>query len=172
MNARGYSLIELLVVLAIVAGLAAILVPSFKSAIARADSVRCLGNLRSIGGGLNAWLADNNMVMPLLAAGRKSRDEDVPVIDTVLAAYLRDPRVFACPADRSLAAATGTSYYWNSVLSGQSAVNLNFLSLATDLSKIPVIVDKEGWHVHSEDKVNHLFADGHAANHLRMFTDP
>jgi prepilin-type processing-associated H-X9-DG protein len=162
----------MLVVAAIVAVLAAIAVPAARSGIARADSAKCLGNLRAIGVGLNGWLADNNMVMPALAAGRKSRSEDVPVIDTALAAYLPDARVFACPADKSLARETGTSYYWNSVLSGQSAVNLNFLSLATDLSKIPVIVDKEGWHVHSEDKVNHLFADGHAANHLRLFTDP
>jgi prepilin-type processing-associated H-X9-DG protein len=110
--------------------------------------------------------------MPPLAAGRKSRSEALPVIDTTLAPYIADPRVFACPADRVLASETGTSYYWNSVLSGQSAANLNFLSLATDLSKIPVLVDKEGWHRHSEEKVNHLFADGHAANQLRLFTDP
>ena len=172
MSPRGFTLIELLVVVAIVAVLAALAVPAVGYGIARADSAKCLGNLRAMGVGLNAWLADNNMVMPPLAAGRKSLDENVPVIDTVLAAYLPDPRVFACPADKSLAAATGTSYYWNSVLSGQPAVNLNFLSLATDLSKIPVIVDKEGWHIRSEDKVNHLFADGHAANHLRLFTDP
>jgi len=169
---RGFTLLELLAVVAIVAVLAALGAPAIRVGIARADSAKCLGNLRAMGVGLNAWLADNNMVMPQLAAGRKSRDEDVPVIDTALAAYLPDPRVFACPADRSLAAATGTSYYWNSVLSGQSAVNLNFLSLATDLSKIPVIVDKEGWHHYSEDKVNHLFADGHASNQLRLFTDP
>jgi len=172
MSPRGFTLIELLAVVAIVAVLAAIAVPAVGFGIARADSAKCLGNLREIGAGLNAWLADNNMVMPPLAAGRKSRDEDVPVLDTALAAYLPHARVFACPADRSLAASTGTSYYWNSVLSGQSAVNLNFLSLVTDLSKIPVIVDKEGWHIRSEDKVNHLFADGHASNHLRLFTDP
>lgn len=169
---RGFTLLELLVVIAIVAVLAALAVPAVGYGISRANSAKCLGNLRMIGVGLHGWLSDNNMVMPPLVAGRKSRDEDVPVIDTVLAPYLPDPRVFACPADRELAVKTGTSYYWNSVLSGQSAVNLNFLSLATDLSKIPVIVDKEGWHVHSEDKVNHLFADGHAANQLRLFTDP
>ena len=169
---RGFTLLELLAVIAIVAVLAVLVVPAVGLGIARADSAKCLGNLRSIGVGLNAWLADNNMVMPPLAAGRRSRDEDIPVIDTVLAAYLPDPHVFVCPADKSVAAATGTSYYWNSVLSGQSAAKLNFLSLATDLSKIPVVVDKEGWHVRSEDKVNHLFADGHAANRLRLFTDP
>jgi prepilin-type N-terminal cleavage/methylation domain-containing protein/prepilin-type processing-associated H-X9-DG protein len=172
MSLRGFTLIELLVVVAVVAVLAALVVPVVGAGIARADSAKCLGNLRAMGAGLNAWLADNNMIMPPLAAARKSRSEDVPVIDTVLAAYLSDARVFACPADKLQAAQTGTSYYWNSVLSGQSATKLNFLSLVTDLSKIPVIVDKEGWHTHSEDKVNHLFADGHAANHLRLFTDP
>jgi len=169
---KGFTLIEILVVIVIIAVLSAIAVPAIRSGLARAESAKCLGNLRGLGAGLNGWLADNSMIMPPLAAGRKSRSEDVPVIDTVLAPYLSDPRVLACPADRVLAAASGTSYYWNSVLSGQSAANLNFLALATDLSKIPVIVDKEGWHVHSEDKVNHLFADGHAANQLRLFTDP
>jgi len=172
MSPRAFTIIEILVVVAVVAVLAAIAVPAAGSGIARADSAKCLVNLRAIGVGLNGWLADNNMVMPALAAARKSRSDDVPVIDSVLAAYLPDARVFACPADRVLALETGTSYYWNSVLSGQSAVNLNFLSLVTDISKIPVIVDKEGWHVHSEDKVNHLFADGHAANQLRLFADP
>ena len=169
---RGFTLLELLAAIAIVAVLAALAIPLANAGIARADSAKCLGNLRAIGAGLNAWLADNNMTMPPLAAGRKSRDENVPVIDTVLAAYLPDARVFTCPADKSQSAQTGTSYYWNSVLSGQSAANLNFLSLATDLTKIPVVVDKEGWHHHSEDKVNHLFADGHASNQLRLFTSP
>lgn len=169
---KGFTLLELLVVMAIAAVLAGIAIPAVRYGTARADSAKCLGNLRGIGVGLNGWLADNNMTMPPLAAARKSRDEEVPVIDNTLGSYLPDKRVFACPADPEQAAKTGTSYYWNSVLSGQSAVNLNFLSLATDLSKIPILVDKEGWHRYSEDKVNHLFADGHAANQLRLFTDP
>ena len=169
---RAFTLIELLVVIAIIAILTGGAVPAIRSGISRADSAKCLGHLREIGVALNAYLADNNMTMPPLAAGRKSRTEEVPVIDAVLAPYLTDQRVFACPADDRLAAETGTSYYWNSVLSGQSAANLNFLSLASDTSKIPVLVDKEGWHRHSEDKVNHLFADGHAANQLRLFVEP
>jgi prepilin-type processing-associated H-X9-DG protein len=112
------------------------------------------------------------MVMPPLAAGRRTRDEDVPVIDTTLESYAGDRKVFECPADRKVAAATGTSYYWNSALNGQSALNLNLFGLGTDNSRIPVIVDKEGWHRHSEDKVNHLFADGHVQNKLRLFSTP
>lgn len=169
---KGFTLLEVLAAVVVIGILSTLAIPTIRSGIGRADSAKCLGNLRALGVALNGWLSDNNLMMPPLAAGRKTRDEDLPVIDTVLAPYLSDPRVLACPADRVLAAASGTSYYWNSVLSGQSAANLNFLALATDLSKIPVIVDKEGWHVHSEDKVNHLFADGHAANQLRLFTDP
>ena len=122
---RAFTLIELLAVIAVVAVLAALGIPAVRIGIARAQSAKCLGNLREIGVGLNAWLADNNMTMPPLAAGRKSRDENVPVIDTVLAPYLPDPRVFACPADKSQAAQTGTSASWKSVLSGPSAVKMN-----------------------------------------------
>ena len=48
---------------------------------------------------------------------------------------------------------------------------LNFFGFVTDLSKIPVLVDKEGWHKNTEDKVNHLFADGHATKDLRLFAE-
>jgi len=172
MSPRGFTIVELLVVIAIVAVLAALVVPVVGFGISRADSAKCLGNLRGIGIGLNGYLADNNMTMPPLAAGRKSLSEDIPVIDNTLAAYTDNSRIFACPADPDQAKKSGTSYYWNSVLSGQPVSNLNFLSLVTDLSKIPILLDKEGWHRYSENKVNHLFADGHADRELRLFTGP
>ncbi len=172
MKTGGFTLLELLVVLAIVGILAAIAVPLTGAARARAQSAACLANLQGLGVALNAYLGDHNMVMPPLAAGRRSLDEEVPVIDNTLNAYAGDKKVFACPADRSLAAATGTSYYWNSALSGQSAVSLNLFGIVSDMSRIPVLVDKEGWHRHSADKVNHLFADGHVQNRLRLFSNP
>lgn len=172
MSLRGFTILELLVVVAIVAVLTAIVVPVAGNGISRANSAKCLAHLRIIGIGLNGWLADNNMTMPALAAGRKSLDENIPVIDNTLASYTGDSRVFACPADPDLAKKSGTSYYWNSVLSGQPVANLNFLSLVSDLSKIPILLDKEGWHRYSENKVNHLFADGHADRQLRMFAEP
>lgn len=172
MRVRGFTLVEMLAGIAIVGVLAALTTGLVQSGISRANSAKCLANLRALGIGLNGWLADNNMMMPQLAAARKSRTEEVPVMDVVLAQYVADPRAFLCPADAKLGRETGTSYYWNSVLSGQSAVNLNFLNLVTDVTKIPVMIDKEGWHDHAKEKVNHLFADGHAANQLRFFTDP
>jgi len=163
---RGFTLIELGVVLMVVGILTALVIPGYRYATARADSAKCLGNLRSIGLALNGWLADNNMTMPPLVAARASRDEEVMVIDNTLSPFTDDQRIFACPADRSQAKSTGTSYYWNSALSGQSALNLNLFTFITDLSRIPILVDKEGWHKASENRVNHLFADGHVANQI------
>jgi len=32
-------------------------------------------------------------------------------------------------------------------------------------------VDKEGWHRVNPTRVNHLFADGHSSNELRLFSE-
>lgn len=167
---RGFTLVEILVVLGIISVLACILVPSMEIVKARAASANCLGNLKAIGVGLNLYLGENQMTMPNLKAARASIDEDVPVLDNTLARYVDDVRVFTCPAGREVAKTTGTSYYWDSMLSGQALANLNFLGMITDLSKIPIVLDKEGWHKYTDNKVNHLFADGHAATELRLFT--
>jgi len=171
---RGWGLLEILLACAVAALLAALSLPAYRALQARSQSATCLGNLRSLGAALQLYLADHNMIMPVLEAGRSSRDEDVPVIDNTLDAYVKDPRVFRCPADNRLYKLTGTSYFWNSTLSKpepQNALHLNFLGLVTDLGRIPVLVDKEGWHRFSENRVNHLFADGRVASELRLFAD-
>lgn len=171
---RGFTLLELMVAIGVIAVIAAIIVPSYAIVRARAAQTTCLGNLKALGGALNLYLQDHQMMMPPLEAGRADKNESLPVIDNTLDKYVDDIRVFTCPAGRALAEKSGTSYYWNSLLSKpepQSAVNLNFFGVVTDLSRIPIMVDKEGWHKHTDDKVNHLFADGHASNQLRLFTN-
>ncbi|MCX7869411.1 MAG: HRDC domain-containing protein, partial [Terrimicrobiaceae bacterium] len=170
----GWGLAEVLMACAVAALLAALSLPAYQALVARSKSATCLGNLRALGAALNLYLADHNMIMPVMEAGRSSRDEDVPVIDNTLDAYARDPRVFGCPADNRLFQKTGTSYFWNSTLSKpepQNALRLNFLGLVTDLGRIPVLVDKEGWHRFSDNRVNHLFADGRVASELRLFAE-
>lgn len=168
---RGFTLIELLVVIAILAVLVAIAVPAINGVRARGASAKCVANLRQIGVGLNLYLADHDQRMPTLEAGRASRDEDVPVIDTVLAEYVgAHAAIFACPADPGLAARTGTSYYWDVALNDQAVAGLNFLRFLETKSRIPVLSDKEGWHVGQKPKVNFLYADGHAGRELQLST--
>lgn len=169
---RAFTLLELLVVLGVIAVLAGLAFPAYRRAAQGARAASCLSNLRQLGGALNMYLADHEMRMPMLEAGRRSKGDDVPVIDNTLDAYATDKRVFACPADgRGLARETGTSYFWNTALNGQPVSALRFL-FAEDASRIPILSDKEGFHPYQANKVNILYGDGHATKDLNFFTAP
>lgn len=167
---KAFTLIELLVVLILMLVIIGITVPVYMRVVERGRATACISNLRQLGVALNLYLGEHNNTMPSLAAGRGSTSEDVPVIDNTLNTYAAAPNVFACPSDlQGIAAATGTSYYWNSALSGQAVVNLNFFAVS-DATRIPVLSDKQGFHPYSQNKVNILYADGHATQDLKFFT--
>lgn len=58
-NGRGFSLVELLVVIVIVFLLMSIMMPSLKKSISTAKQVTCQSKLRDMGTGLQLFLADN-----------------------------------------------------------------------------------------------------------------
>lgn len=166
---RAFTLLELLVVLSIVALLAAISVPAAQRVRAKSQAVACVSNLRQLGLGLQSYLAEHDQTMPVLAGGREAKTDEAAVIDNTLDRYVPNAAVFKCPADRlGLAEKTGTSYFWNPALNGQRSGNLSFLTIEA-ASRIPILSDKEGFHLYRENKVNILFADGHASPDLRFF---
>jgi prepilin-type processing-associated H-X9-DG protein len=56
-------------------------------------------------------------------------------------------------------------------LNGQTLGNLNFLGVVAEHSRIPIVADKEGFHPYTKDKVNILYADGHATKELKFAGD-
>lgn len=167
----GLTVLELLVVIAIIALLSTLIVPIYSRVTETGRAAACISNLRQIGAGLAAYLSDNNNQMPVLKTGREKLTDQVPVIDNTLDKYVTAKSVFACPADRKFATASGTSYLWNVTLNGQTLGNLNFMGLVDEHSRIPILADKEGFHPYTKDKVNILYADGHATKELKFAGD-
>ena len=62
--ARGFTLVEMLVVIGIIAILASLLMPSLARAKAKANQIKCLSNLRQLGLGLTLYAGDYNGEFP------------------------------------------------------------------------------------------------------------
>jgi prepilin-type N-terminal cleavage/methylation domain-containing protein len=169
----GFTLVELLVVLVILGALTGLAIPIIRSSMASADKAGCLSNLRQVGIGLQLYLQENQQRLPPLEAGRRSRDEDLPVLETVLLPYVDGPEVFRCPADPESFHASGSSYLWNTTQSGQRATRLSFFG-TEDPSRIPLVLDKEAWHPGNGDDgtTQFLYADLTAEDELRFAVSP
>lgn len=66
-NCRGFTLVEMLSVIAVVGILAAIIIPVVSGVRERAKEGASLANLRQIGAGLSLYVNDNNGELPLLS---------------------------------------------------------------------------------------------------------
>ena len=164
-------MVEVLVVVAIIVVLAAIAVPVGRGMIREANKTRCLGKLREIGVAMEVYLGEHNDRFPEIALGRKSRQDDTPVLETVLAEYVDDPEVFHCPAEEDLFAATGSSYMWNNTQSGRHKLRTSFFGAENRPESVPLVLDKEAFHGDSGG-VQMLYADYHITNQVEFNVSP
>ncbi len=170
-HSRGLTMVEILVVVAILGILVGIGVPSYRMMKANARSTLCAGKLREIGIALNQYFGDHGMTYPTLVAARESREQDDPSLDTVLLEYLGDEFAFQCPADHELFEKTGSSYFWNSLVNGQKTSNLELLGMKGHPSGIPLVSDKENFHEDVGDGVNVLYGDGHVLREVQFVVE-
>ena len=78
MKKRNFTLIELLVVIAIIAILAAILLPALQSARARAQSTKCVSNLKQMGTIAQTYMNDHRSFWPV---GSRNTDRNAADAD-------------------------------------------------------------------------------------------
>jgi prepilin-type N-terminal cleavage/methylation domain-containing protein len=133
----GFTLLELLSVIALIAILAGLLLPVSANMIQRARDTQCANNLRQIGIGANAAAADNNNTYPIIeydpqsgSAANILNAQALP-LPQALAPYGVTGKVLICPADAMqgnppgpsyLASYSGgTSYMWSPVAEDNSS---------------------------------------------------
>jgi prepilin-type N-terminal cleavage/methylation domain-containing protein/prepilin-type processing-associated H-X9-DG protein len=116
---RGFSLIELLVVMAVIAVLAGLLLPSLSSAQAKGRQVACLNNLRQLQLAWTMYLGDHNNTMPenkmtgtgllgcvsttnsWVTGNAQASADPVLLKQGSIYSYTPNTQVYRCPADRS-----------------------------------------------------------------------
>jgi prepilin-type N-terminal cleavage/methylation domain-containing protein/prepilin-type processing-associated H-X9-DG protein len=167
----GFSLVELLVVISIIALLAALLLPLLGRAKESGRATVCLSNLHQIGVSLQLYVQDNNNHLPVMRDKSLTTTNELPSPDLVLSNYVGNIRVFHCPSDtQNLFGTTGSSYSWNSLLNGEDADHLTALGIRFDTHQIPLMFDKDRFHKARgvKKEVNYLYADGHIKNLLAI----
>lgn len=144
----AFTLVEMLVTMAIIGILAALLLPALGSAKRRAESVRCLSNLRQLFIATRLYADSNSGHLP-----ESTQPETNSMwVQEPLAPYVSGSRgVFRCPADkRATLEPDIPSYEWNSSVNGR---------LLNRLDTVFLFRDRQAWHPRG---TNAVFTDGAA----------
>lgn len=93
----GFTLVELLVVITIIAMLSGLVLAGVMTSRRKALQLQCMNNLRQLSLFITRYAADTGMYPDSARWTGTASLEDGP-----LARYTKDPRIYACPADSDL----------------------------------------------------------------------
>ncbi|YCM44146.1 type II secretion system protein [Verrucomicrobiaceae bacterium 227] len=164
---RGWTLQELLIALVIIAALAGIGFPMIGKFKKTAQRATCLNALRNLGTAVEGYTVDHQGFLPDLKMGRSSKVGGDNVLEVALLDYVDDPMAFKCPADDDEFEKTGSSYHWNSLISGMPQTQVTIFGMESESDRIPLIADKEAFHG-EEEGTNFLFIDMSAGKRLNL----
>lgn len=170
---QGFTLVELLVVISIIALLMSILVPCLGKARSKARRMVCLSNLHSAAIAFRMYLDDNNGIMPPAARYPSLGLNNKRPIAEFLAPFIGDLKALLCPADNGYIRtdyteryfeSEGASYEYNEILGGKRVEDTYLTDdLGFNERDVHVLYDYDHFHGRKGEKgsVNYLYANGH-----------
>jgi prepilin-type N-terminal cleavage/methylation domain-containing protein/prepilin-type processing-associated H-X9-DG protein len=172
---RGFSLVELLVVILIIALLASLCYPAFQQAIAKARSTQCASNLRAIGAAVTQAASDNQNQYPEIAQAATdpypAGSGEKNLYDT-LSPYGVTQATLQCPVDVAQGAASayqqyGSSYEWNPTYDDEMTVTPILywsptVTVPVNSSRVRLCTDFNALH---NGRMNILYGDGQVRSH-------
>lgn len=200
-NRPGFTLVELLTVIAIIAVLAALLFPVFATARGKAREIVCVSNLRQIGLSIKMYTQDYDEYYPWAVDPTDKFTPQIwnsqpqfqaqipfmPMMHEALQPYIKSQELFHCPADTGYtiedftgeyldATPTshkkfGTSYNYRTEISFRQCTEGSVRN-ATELNVLFDAAGKfHGGLVFDRMRYNVLHGDGHAKNLNRSQLD-
>lgn len=118
---RGFTLVELLIVITVFAITFALLTPFVNRMRERADVIKCSANVRLLSLGLHMYAADHDDALP-------------PGLGSLYPGYIKEEKVFDCPASEFIGTAAKSDYEY--------VLGLSESSEPTEV----VIYDRDGNH--------------------------
>ena len=109
---QGFTLVGLLIIIAVIAILAAMLLPALASAKRKAQRINCVNNLKQDGLAFRIWEGDNGDKYPMAVSTNKggtmeyAEDGNAFRHFQVMSNELSTPKILICPADDRTAAAS------------------------------------------------------------------
>lgn len=188
---RGFTLVELLVVIAVIAILASLLLPALAKAKGRAHTISCLNNLRQIGLATQVYLQDNNEELP------QSRHQTNSWVASLIP-YTGTTNIYRCPKDdhpTRLYTYVINDFLLPGAVTGQNFNRCDCIPFPTDtLFMTEATRTHTGDHYHfapddggdyqphsfgsqvavnrHDQKANYLFVDAHVETRLWRITKP
>ncbi|MGB0767021.1 MAG: pilus assembly FimT family protein [Phycisphaeraceae bacterium] len=148
---KGLSLVELVIVFALIAVMMALSLPMLTTANAEARSAVCRQNLADMGGAIASHVQDTGTLPTLYGLAPNQNGMSLPEF---IKPRLQMPNVVYCPSDETEEShLLGTSYRWTQALNGVQLSQLQPAALQ------PLLTDRESFHQDAGLLANELVLD-------------